>query len=76
MKVFLAACLFCLTSICEATSQDGGTVYVDKDGWVIGADQSKSQTNNFLNQSKKDSPFSGKMIPADNNLSNSKKISR
>lgn len=66
MKVFLIASLLCLTSICEATSTDGGTVYVDKDGWVIGAAQPVHQTNNLFNDNKKSSPLLDKVIQKDN----------
>ncbi len=49
MKKFLIVCLMLLTSICEASSQDGSVIYVDKDGWVIGANQNQSKEIKYFN---------------------------
>ncbi len=70
MKKLLAICLICFTTICEGTSQDGQTVYVDKDGWVIGSNKSTTKQNDLFKTSKKDSISGslGTMVPSDDEL--------
>lgn len=70
MRKILAICLICLTSICEGTSQDGQTVYVDREGWVIGANKSTSKHNNLFKTQKKQIVGNslGTMVPSEEEL--------
>lgn len=52
MKKIILSLLLLLTSICEATSQDGSIIYVDKDGWVIGANHNQTKEKGNFNLKK------------------------